>query len=136
MVTSTSELGGVAGAERQVELVRFGAAGVISSHLPRVFTNQQAGHVTVGHAADLRVVGNAHVPLVDLLVVLDDRVLLPNVAQQSRGLLVHHHVPRIKPSSVAQSPQIELDILACNSVCKDMSVADDELANRVCQSTR
>ena len=64
-------------------MIRFAATRVVSGHVPRVFANEEARHVRVGHGLDVRVVGHGHSPLVQGLVVLDDRVLLTDVAQKT-----------------------------------------------------
>ena len=80
----------------------LGAAGVVPGHVPGVAADEEAGHVRVGDSGDGGVVGDGHVPLVQLLVVLDHRVLLPDVAQQPRPRLIHHHVAGVKPGPGTQ----------------------------------
>ena len=76
-----------------------------------MFPNHQTGDLAVGDGLDLGVVGHAHVPLVEALVVPDDRVLRPDVADEAGGLLVHDHVGRVEAGPVAESSQLELDVL-------------------------
>ena len=97
--------------EREEQCLRFAVAGVVSSDLPVVFPNDQTGHFTVGDSRDLGVVGHGHVPLVEALVVPDDGVLGPDVANQSGDLLVHDHVGRVKPSPVTESSQLKFNVL-------------------------
>ena len=95
--------------EGENKSLRFAVAGIISRDLPAVFPDDQTGDLAVGDRLDVRVVGHRHVPLVEVLVVPDDGVLGPDVADQAGALLVHHHVGRVEPSPVAQSSQLELD---------------------------
>ena len=76
-----------------------------------MFPNDQTGHFAVRDSLDVGVVGDGHVPLVEALVVPDDGVLGPDVADEASDLLVHDHVGRIEASPVAESSQLELDVL-------------------------
>ena len=97
--------------EREDKRLRFAVACIISRDLPAVFPDDQTGDLAVGDRLDVWVVGHRHVPLVEVLVVPDDGVLGPDVADQAGSLLVHHHVGRVEASPVTKSSQLELDVL-------------------------
>ena len=57
-----------------------------------MLSNQESGDIRVADTTYCWVIDDGHVPLVEVLVVGNDGVLLPNVAQKASGFLVGNHV--------------------------------------------
>ena len=63
---------------------------------PEVGSNTEAGQVSAGVSLDTGLVEDRHVPLVELLIILNHGVFLSNIFHQSRPLVVQNHKTCIK----------------------------------------